>query len=197
MKALEELTRTSVFVGIPSTKLDRDPVDGEKSGPNNAVIGYVMENGDPSHNVPARPFLVPAITENRPEIRSRLKAIAQAAMVADLAKMQNLRVQLGLFTQRAVQQKITDGPFEPLAQSTLEARAKRKFGKGAAGARRGALKELERRAAGLPSGTDLARPLIDTGQLRRAVSYVIGPTRHRAKTIQAMTGDWYRTTTTT
>ena len=190
LAALEELTKNAVFVGIPSTRLQRDPAPGEKNPPNNAVIGYVMENGDPDKNIPARPFLIPAVEANQKEILKRLKEIAQAGFAGNLPQIKSLRTQLGLFAQRAVQQKITDGPFQPLAQATLEARVRRQFGKGAAGSRKGAKMELARRAAGLPAGTDLARPLIDTGQLRRAVDFSIGPARNAKKSIKAMTGMW-------
>lgn len=189
-EALEELTNKSVFVGVPSTKIDRQPEPGQPATPNNAVIGYVMENGDPARNIPARPWLIPAIKTNKAEIVARLKAISQAAMDSDIGKVRTLRIQLGLYAQRAVQQKITDGPFQPLAEATLIARSRRTFGKGAAGARRGAMMELARRAAGLAAGTDFARPLIDTGQLRRSITFVVGPNRSRKKSIMAMTGDW-------
>lgn len=190
LSALEELTSKAVFVGVPSATINREPEPGEKTTPNNAVIAYVQENGDPAKNIPARPFLVPAIRENQVQITARLKAITQAAMEFNISKIQNLRIQLGLFAQREVQKKITDGPFVPLSEVTLKRRAMRQFGKGAAGARKGAMAELARRAAGQAAGNDLARPLIDTGQLRRAINFVIGPNRNRKKTIRAMVGDW-------
>jgi hypothetical protein len=179
LKALDELVNKSVFVGIPSTRLARKPVEGETDQPNNAVIGYTMENGDGARNIPPRPFLVPGVKSVQPDVVKRLREIGKVALDGDLNKMRSLREQLGLFTARAVQQKITDGPFTPLADATVEARARR--------GRKGAKKELARRAAGLPAGTDLVRPLIDTGQLRRAVTYVIGPNRSKKKTITAMT----------
>lgn len=55
--------------------------------------------------------------------------------------------------------------FTPLADSTVEARARR--------GRKGATLELARRAAGESPGTDLAKPLIDTGQYRRAITHVV------------------------
>ena len=187
LAALEELTKNAVFVGIPSTRITREPEPGQKSTPNNAVIGYVQENGDPAHNVPPRPFLMPAITDNRAEILKRMKAITVAGFSGNLPRVKSLRVQLGLYAQRAVQQKITDGPFLPLADATLEARVRRRFGKGAAGSRKGARLELARRAMGLSPGTDLARPLIDTGQLRRAITYVVGPARNVKSAIKSLT----------
>lgn len=184
---LNELVTKSVFVGIPSSNINREPAPGEKLTPNNAVIGYVQENGDPARNIPARPFLVPGIKSIQPEIITRLRAIGRAAMDGQPDKVKTLRMQLGIVAQRAIQKKITDGPFQPLSEVTLQRRASRKFGKGAAGARRGAKMELARRAQGLAAGTDFARPLIDTGQLRRAINYVIGPNRRRPAAIRAMT----------
>src|ERR1700676_2370855 len=81
--ALEELTSQAVFVGIPSTNVNRTPEPGEKNPASNALIGYVMENGDPDKNIPARPFLVPAVKANRKVIEDRLRKIADAAMDAD------------------------------------------------------------------------------------------------------------------
>ncbi len=187
LATLEELTSKAVFVGIPSTRITREPTPGEPHPPNNAVIGYVQENGDPDKNIPPRPFLMPAIVENRAEILKRMKAITVAGFNGNLPLVKSLRVQLGLYAQRAVQQKITEGPFTPLSEVTLQRRASRQFGKGAAGARRGAKMELAQRAAGLPAGTDLARPLIDTGQLRRSITYVIGPARNVKGSIKSLT----------
>ncbi|HCN2843789.1 TPA: hypothetical protein N6R16_004997, partial [Escherichia coli] len=48
---------------------------------------------------------------------------------------------------------------------TVEARARR--------GRKGATLELARRVAGESPGTDLAKPLIDTGQYRRAITHVV------------------------
>ena len=182
-EALEELTSKSVFVGVPSTQVKRDQIPNEPAPPNNAVIAYIMENGDPARNIPARPFLVPGIKDVQPEIVVRLKAISKAAMASDIGQIKSLRMQLGIFAQRAVQQKITDGPFQPLSDVTLRARAAR--------GRKGAKKELARRALGLVPSTAFARPLIDTGQLRRSINFVVGPNVNRAKSIQELTGRFF------
>ncbi|MBX4298880.1 hypothetical protein K4H04_24285, partial [Mycobacterium tuberculosis] len=60
--------------------------------------------------------------------------------------------------------KITEGPFVPLAAATLRARARR--------GRSGAAKELASRAAGNAPDNSNAKPLIDTGQYRQAITYV-------------------------
>ncbi|MXC79275.1 hypothetical protein FQZ92_28365, partial [Escherichia coli] len=69
----------------------------------------------------------------------------------------------GTLAVNGVRRYMTITGFTPLADSTVEARARR--------GRKGATLELARRAAGESPGTDLAKPLIDTGQYRRAITH--------------------------
>jgi hypothetical protein len=55
----------------------------------------------------------------------------------------------GLIAESSVRKKINEGPFEPLAPKTLQERKRR--------------------------GRTGEKPLIDTGQLRNSVTYVIRP----------------------
>jgi len=71
----------------------------------------------------------------------------------------------GLTAKLSIQNKINEGIPPPLATSTVAARARE--------GRKGAQLELANRRAGIPASTTLAKPLIDTGQLRNAVNYVI------------------------
>ncbi len=64
-----------------------------------------------------------------------------------------------------MQAVITQSKFVPLADSTLAARARR--------GHKGAAQELENRKAGLAPDNANARPLIDTGIYRRAITYVV------------------------
>ena len=75
---------------------------------------------------------------------------------------------VGLTAQKGIRMKIREGPFAPLAESTLLARTH--MGRSIAKA---AQKELDSRAAGNEAGVDNARPLNLTGQMRSAVQYVI------------------------
>ena len=159
-QSINELTGKAVLVGIPASEKDRDddgPID-------NANLGYLHETGSPANNIPARPFLVPGIEENAVAIERRLKRAAEVAM----AKRGNVEAALekvGMTAQAGVRRKITSGPFEPLSNATLRARARR--------GRKGAQEELDRRARGEEPGAESAKPLIDTGQLRNAINYVI------------------------
>ena len=162
--AVAKLLKSQVLVGIPDSTADRQPEPGEPKPASNAVIGYVQEFGDPEKNIPPRPFLVPGVEGVQAEIVARMQATAQATFDGADAVEAGF-VTVGIVAQNAVQQKITDGPFAPLSDRTIEARARR--------GRKGAIQEKQRRAAGEAPSTEFARPLIDTGQLRRAVRYQV------------------------
>lgn len=163
MKGLDMLTETKVLVGIPQDHADRN-------GPmNNATIGYIHENGAPEANIPARPHLVPGIRDVQAKIAARFKRLAKTATdlkTGGSAQMTAALNAIGIMGQNAVKKRLTNGPFEPLADSTLRARARSGKGKKSAKA------ELASRAEGNAPGT-LAKPLIHTGQYRNAITYVL------------------------
>ncbi len=111
----------------------------------NATIGYIHETGSPSQNIPARPWLEPGIAEGKDAIAKQFKRGAQLALAGkDVGPALHAA---GLAGQSAAQNKITEGPFAPLSEKTLSARRRR--------------------------GRTGTKPLIDTGELRRSVSYVV------------------------
>lgn len=160
MASIAELTSTRVMVGIPSTNA------GRRSGAiNNAALGYIHENGAPEVNIPARPFLIPGVRSVQPQIEAGLKAAGTMALQGrGPAAVSAQFDRIGLAAASAVKNTLNAGVPPPLAKSTLQARARR--------GRKGAIMELERRAQGAAPGTDLAKPLVDTGQLRNAITYV-------------------------
>lgn len=114
---------------------------------NNAEIGYLMETGSPAQNIPERPFLVPGVENARDKFTPHLKAAGLSALEGKTATIERDFDRAGIVAANAVKAKITDGPFTPLSPKTLQ----------------------KRRAKGRTG----ERPLIDTGQLRRAVSHVV------------------------
>lgn len=144
--AFNDLLTRDVVVGIPGGEA-RQPLPGEKAAPPNYVLGYLMETGVPERNIPARPFLVPGIEAVRDTIAATLKKAVPLAMAGDRGAVQRALDKVGLIASSAVQEKITDGPFEPLSPKTLKRRKARGF--------------------------QGERPLIETGQLRRSVTYTI------------------------
>lgn len=159
--ALGALARSRVMVGIPSDRAGRR--EGEIT---NAALGYIHENGAPEVHIPARPHLIPGVravqeSSTVPGLRLALIYALEGRQAA--AERQLHRV--GLRASMSVKATINAGVPPPLAARTLEDRARR--------GRKGAAQELKNRAAGKGASTQLAKPLIDTAQLRNAYTYVI------------------------
>jgi hypothetical protein len=146
-KSIKSLTANKVLVGIPDTNADRKPDPGDPVPITNAGIGYIMEKGDPERNIPARPWLEPGVASAKEPITDRLHKTAMKALDGDAEATKAGLTGVGLIAQSAVRAKITDGPFAPLAETTLAARRRR--------------------------GRTGEKPLIDSGQLRQAVNFVI------------------------
>lgn len=154
LRDIEALTKTQVLVGVPSDKADRE--DGGKI--NNASLAYIQNFGSPAANIPAREFMASGIELAKAKIIKDLRGGAEAAVSGRPAAVVAYQEKAGSDAKDAIQQKITDGPFEPLAPSTIAKRKSKRRGKW--------------NAAG-DTGPETMRPLIDTGALRRAINYVI------------------------
>ncbi|MGO4738642.1 hypothetical protein AB4099_18990 [Bosea sp. 2KB_26] len=142
LRAVRDLTKSEVLVGIPDAEAGRE--DGPIS---NAEIGYLMETGSPSQNIPERPFLVPGVESARERIEKRMRSAGEAALAGRRDDVSTAFEKAGIEASSAVKAKISDGPFTPLSPKTL----------------------AKRRARGRAG----EKPLIDTGQLRRAITYVV------------------------
>ncbi|MDB5448418.1 MAG: hypothetical protein JWQ97_3735 [Phenylobacterium sp.] len=149
LASIRALTKQQVLVGIPDENAERKPDPEDPKPLSNAAIGYLMETGSPAQNIPARPFLVPGVQNASETVTARYKAAAKLSLDGSTDAMQQAHMAVGLIAQSAVQAKITAGPFIPLSPRTLQARKAR--------------------------GRTGESPLIDTGQLRRAVTFVIRP----------------------
>lgn len=161
--AVKKLTQTQVLVGIPESANTRD---GEDIG--NAALGYIHEFGAPEANIPARPFLVPAIESMQDKVITRLRRAGVAALDGKPQEMQNQFNRLGLEAVKVVKDKLEDGPFVPLAESTKRARLTRT--KAYQNASLKTRQKMMKNFLGDPEGI---RPLIDMGKMRDAVTYVI------------------------
>lgn len=171
LDALRSLTKKDVLVGIPSEDSEREDVPF-----GNAGIGYVNEYGSPAQNTPPRPHLIPGVKSVEEQTVPQLKAAAQAALDGNAAGAERALNRAGTLAANGVKRYMTITGFTPLADSTVEARARR--------GRKGAKAELARRSAdgklnainpdsGQLISNENVRPLIDTGQYRRAITYVV------------------------
>ncbi|ECE8106548.1 hypothetical protein N4H20_004660, partial [Salmonella enterica subsp. enterica serovar Newport] len=144
----------------PAEDSDRDDVSF-----GNAGIGYINEYGSPAQNIPPRPHLVPGVKSVEDQTMPQLKAAAQAALDGNAAGAERALNRAGTVAARGVKNHIKAANFTPLADSTVEARARR--------GRKGAKAELARRAAGESPGTTLAKPLYDTGKYLASITHVV------------------------
>ena len=119
-----------------------------RDGPiNNAAIGYINEFGSPANNIPARPFLIPGVEAAQPKVVKQLRRGADQALGGKLDAADKALHSAGIVAVNAVRAKISEGIPTPLKASTIAARARR--------------------------GRTGTKPLIDTGQLRNSLTYVV------------------------
>lgn len=150
LKQIRALTKQEVLIGVPDENAGREPEEGETKEPiSNAEIGYVMEFGLPEKNIPARPHLVPGVRDATDELGDALQNGAMKALAGDKQAADIALNKAGLIGQNAVRKKVTEGPFDPLAPKTLAERKRR--------------------------GRTGEKPLIDTGQYRNSLTYVVRP----------------------
>lgn len=111
---------------------------------NNAELMYIHTNGSPMKRIPARPVIEPAIEANRPAIVNELQQAMAAVLAEDPAQaLQHLNA-AGMVGRNASIRWFTD-PRNGWPPNAPSTIARK--------------------------GSD--QPLIDTGQLRRAITYVV------------------------
>lgn len=114
-----------------------------------AYVAAQNEFGHPAKNIPSRPFFRNAIKANEQKWESAAGQLIASVIEGNLPKEQALE-QLGQLMKGDIQESIIDGEFEPLKQSTLDARQSRKRTEGVS-----------------------KKPLIDSGHMMRSVDYVV------------------------
>lgn len=144
---MRALAAQKVMVGVPADKDGRKQDADEYQPINNAALAYIHNNGAPEANIPARPYLVPGIKKSKPSWLKKLADAAKQGVGGNPGGVERNLNAAGLIAQNAARAAITEGVPPPLAASTL----------------------ARRRAKGR-SGTT---PLINTGQLIKANTYVI------------------------
>lgn len=142
-----DIVNRGTYVGIPDDRNQRtdEPV-------NNAALGYLHEHGEPASNIPARPWLVPGAKTVADKVGDVMKQGGRDALAGNRSAMTTALHSIGLLGVSAVRDYLMTGPFVPLSPVTIRER-------------------IRRRKYKVTQGID--RPLIDTGQMLRSVTYVI------------------------
>ena len=170
MESLKNLSKIDVLVGIPEDESSRE---GGKV--TNAELAFIHTKGSPLKRIPARPFVEPAIedSENAEMISVELRKAVESALDGDKDKMGKALVRAGMQGQNAVRDWFTspknnwapNSPYTVLMKlrktnSSIAKDAVRYVDEG------GKLEDI----TGLEGMT---QPMIDTNQLRKAVTFVI------------------------
>lgn len=152
-ESIVKMIKRKAYVGIPLDNPDNTRrQDLKESGRDvnitNAEIGYTNEFGSPLHNIPPRPFLIPAALSSKGEIEKTLSNAAKNA-IGGGGNIDAALLAVGTKVQNRAKKNITSSNgFEPLSESTVKAR-KRKGLKG-------------------------TKPLIATGQLVNSIHTEVG-----------------------
>lgn len=141
-----KLAGQEVLAGVPRDETVRSDPDAA-SEMNNATLAYIHENGAPASNIPARPFMRPGVEDVKDKISNEFKLAAESAVQGSEGEIDKRMNRAGLIAQSAMRAKINEGPPPPLKPGTIAARLNR--------------------------GRTGTKPLIDTGQLRNSINYVI------------------------
>lgn len=178
LAGLEILLDARVLVGFPDDTSDRKPALDENGKPvdtdlTNAVLGYIHDNGAPEANIPQREFMTPGVEAVLDDVTELLSKTAKAVLAGGgPEKAMAGLTQVGFKAANSIKRTINEGIPPPLSDFTLRQRMK-KGRKNGGGARKGAAQELDRRWAGEEPSTEYAKPLVDTAQMRNAVTFVI------------------------
>lgn len=170
LESLRKLSSVDVLVGIPEEESSRE---GGKV--TNAELAFIHSEGSPLNGIPPRPFIEPAIedSENSEIISVELRKAGESALEGNIDKMTRYLVRAGMQGQNAVRDWFTNpkNGWPPNSPSTVLAKLRKDNSSIARDVVRyvdegGSLSDV--------SGLDgMTNPLIDTGELRKAVTYVI------------------------
>ena len=171
LRSINLLVAQQVLVGVPDTTAERQ---AEKGPMNNATLGYIHEFGSPAANIPARPFLIPGVEGAEDAIEARFKKATQAALTGDRQKVEAQLMSAGQETADAVRSKILEGDCAPLTPSTIRQRNR---SRNTTSQRESELLYAGLLAKGIDAGEAQAlagiRPLINTAQLQKSITYVL------------------------
>lgn len=156
VKNLDKISNIDVLIGIPQEKAENN------DGMTNAQLLYIHSKGSPINNLVPRPTVEPTIEQEKEKIsicygNAFNKGLKGQEMTEDLNK-------LGLYLTNKVKSKFGSDELEPLKESTKKQKA-RKIVKSK---KSKTVKDLR---AEFIEGS--GNPLIDTGQLRNSITYVI------------------------
>lgn len=150
IQGLKFLKENAVYVGIPDGHSNRRPDEEHNDfGITNADLLFIHTKGSPVNHIPARPVIEPALEDDKERIVKMLEEISKDAMEGNTPGALRRLKMLGLRAQNVCRGWFTNpknnwAPNSPL----VVLRKKRK-------------------------GVTDPKPLIDTGELRKSITYFV------------------------
>lgn len=123
--------------------IPQDKAGRSGDGMNNATLGYIHNYGSPVRNIPAREFLGSGIKKAQDNIVLAFKEAAKVALDGNAGAVNKSLNKAGIFAVNGIRGMFTANEWEPLSPATLAKKGNK------------------------------TNPLIDTGQLRKSISYVV------------------------
>jgi hypothetical protein len=157
-KAVKKVENTDVLVGIPQEEASRD-----EGGIDNVSLLYIHTNGSPAKGIPARPVIEPAIEKEKDYIAEMLGNALDAALSGNEGAAMRILNKIGMEGKNFARAWFTNpaNNWPPNAEITVKG---------------GVLWENVRTGKKLViKGKRSSRPLIDTGSLRKSITYVVKP----------------------
>jgi hypothetical protein len=145
-----------VLVGIPQDDSPRQN-DGKDEQINNATLLAIANFGSPQQNIPPWPIMAIGIRNAQSDIYEQFKNCLQLSLNKGLSALDTYYGRAGLIAANSIKKVINaqeDVPSDKPAEATLEARKRRK-----------------------PTPFKGTKYWLVTGQLRNAITYVIGGKR--------------------
>lgn len=156
ISAMDDVCENAVYIGVPQANTTR-----EGDQPTNAELMYIHTNGSPLMHIPPRPVLQPAVEAYKPQINKKLIEAFEAYKKDEVLGDQKLE-EVGIFVSDRCRRWFVDprNGWAPNAPITLEGGWMRNHKNGKPFYIKG-------------KGKKKNRPLIDTGALRRSITYVV------------------------
>ena len=155
IKEIKFVKENEVYIGIPQDKFARK----KKEEITNAELLFIHTNGSPVNNIPARPVIEPAIKNDQERISKMMKRAANLAFNGQYGEAIRQLKLVGMRGQNVSKAWFTN-PDNGWPENSPLTKARKMKGK--------------------PEGYE-PRPLIDTGQLRNAITYFVKTKEGREK----------------
>jgi hypothetical protein len=157
-KALNFLKENPVYVGIAEDTTERNNEDEkEKVSVTNADLLFIHTKGSPVNNIPARPVIEPAIEDASEKISKQMGMAAKKAMESNEEMAIKHLSLAGMYGQNASRSWFTNPKNNWPPNSPAVIAAKRR------------------------KGSTEPKPLIDTGELRKSITYFVDRKGTRTK----------------